>query len=200
MAREGDVTAGALRANDAYDLTLYLMPDNSYELVLFMKLKFSFVDGDGGKWPPNEKADFIRDYQTTVKSAWSGRRLKILKSGKPVSVRLEFSVQEGGWMFDHWEISVMKIKPGSFARSYVNVRRGKVALDSEDLSRTRKGSEIQRGAVHEFGHMLGLADEYQDGAPDVRDRPSDEQRRTDTAAPSIFPAGVARRQAFSAGH
>lgn len=34
-------------------------------------------------------------------------------------------------------------------------------MDSLDLKLIRKkGGKFQRGAVHEFGHMLGLSDEY----------------------------------------
>jgi hypothetical protein len=40
-------TAGALKANDAYDLKLWEMPDGSYEWVLFMKLQFFFENRDG---------------------------------------------------------------------------------------------------------------------------------------------------------
>jgi hypothetical protein len=170
VASEGDITAGALRANDAYDLTLYQMPDGSYELVLFMKLQFFFESGSGGDWTPAEKARFISDYQIAVNNAWSGRRIKRLKSGKHVSVRLDFAVQEGGWMLDHWEITVTKITPGTFRQSYVNVGLGNVVLDSEDLTAVPKApGSMQRGVVHEFGHMLGLDDEYTAGSPHVGD-------------------------------
>lgn len=39
---------------------------------------------------------------------------------------------------------------------------GKVQLDSEDLTTVSKakGFKQKGGAVHEFGHMLGLLDEY----------------------------------------
>ncbi len=44
------------------------------------------------------------------------------------------------------------------------VGRNSVALDSEDLSPISKGgSEGQYGADHEFGHMVGLDDEYGTG-------------------------------------
>jgi hypothetical protein len=169
VSEEGDVTAGALKTNDAYDLKLWEMPDGSYELVLFMKLQFFFEDGEGGaagKWTDADKKKFMQDWTLAVKVAWSGRGIKVLKSGKRVSVRLDFAVQQGGWMMDHWEITVTKIAPGTFRRSYVNVKTGNVELDSEDLTGVPKGGgQMQRGAVHEFGHMLGLDDEYPPGAP-----------------------------------
>lgn len=62
-------------------------------------------------------------------------------------------------MADHWEVTVTKVK--KFKVSSVNPVTGNVTLDSLDLNLTLKnGGQRQRGAVHEFGHMLGLGDEY----------------------------------------
>jgi hypothetical protein len=48
-----------------------------------------------------------------------------------------------------------------------------VTLDSEDLNAATKGrGQNQRGAVHEFGHMLGLDDEYQSTSAHKADYPS----------------------------
>lgn len=64
-------------------------------------------------------------------------------------------------MFDHWEIDVVKIKPGAFSTSAVVPRLGNVKLDSEDLTAIEKRPGTRQvAAAHEFGHMLGLADEY----------------------------------------
>jgi hypothetical protein len=39
--------------------------------------------------------------------------------------------------------------------------RGNVWLDSEDPVMTPKRPSVrQRGVIHEFGHMIGLEDEY----------------------------------------
>ncbi len=57
------------------------------------------------------------------------------------------------------------ITAGSFRASYVAYKKGQVTLDSEDLVPVNKGAKTpQRGAVHEFGHMLGLDDEYIKGS------------------------------------
>jgi len=34
------------------------------------------------------------------------------------------------------------------------------------------GGQMQRGAVHEFGHMLGLDDEYPAASPYTADKPA----------------------------
>lgn len=84
-------------------------------------------------------------------------------------------------MLDHWEIEITKIKPGAFRTSYVNPRTGNVVLDSEDLTATPKGfGQMQQGAVHEFGHMLGLDDEYTTGSAHTADHPSVMNRGTST--------------------
>jgi hypothetical protein len=160
LASEGDVSAGALEVNDAYDLALYEMSDGSYELSLFMKLQFFFRDGADAAWTSMEKLSFMRKWQVEVAAAWNTRTLFRTKSGKSVSLSLNFEVQ-GGFMFDHWEIDVVKIKPGSFSTSAVVPRLGNVKLDSEDLTAIEKRpGKRQVAAAHEFGHMLGLADEY----------------------------------------
>jgi hypothetical protein len=164
IAHEGDVKAGALSVNDAYDLTLYELPTGHYELVLFMKVQFFFESGSGGDWTDAEKTKYMKDWEIAVKNAWSGRRIHRTKGGKEVSLRTDFVVQQGGWMLDHWEISVTRIKSGDFRTSYVNPSWGNVVLDSEDLRLTPKGhGSMQRGVVHEFGHMIGLVDEYPKG-------------------------------------
>lgn len=55
----------------------------------------------------------------------------------------------------------------------MNGGTGNVTLDSEDLNPVNKGGpQSQRGAVHEFGHMLGLDDEYPAASPHTGDKAS----------------------------
>jgi hypothetical protein len=160
VASESDVSARGV--NDAYDIYLVKLKNGQYKLIVFMKLQFFFADGDGGKWNAADKRLFVNRWQQVVKSRWSNRVLKNLSGGKRVTFELRFKTQIGGFMFDHWEITVEKVK--KFTTSSVNPVFGNVSLDSLDFSLTpKKGGQRQRGAVHEFGHMLGLEDEYTKG-------------------------------------
>lgn len=171
IASETDVRAGTIGmggVNDAFDLYLVKLKNNNYKLVVFMKVQFFFEDGDGGKWTFAEKTSFVNKWKFAIQVKWGGRLIKTLKSGKTVSIDFQFKTQIGGWMFDHWEITVEKVS--KFAISSVNPVMGNVSLDSLDLKLIRKkGGGRQRGVVHEFGHMLGLDDEYKKGSPFHKD-------------------------------
>ena len=92
-------------------------------------------------------------------------------SGRLIHIDCRFNSRIGSWSItEHWEVHVKKIKPGTFATSSVSPLTGHVNLDSEDLAyRNKLGGGRQRGLVHEFGHMLGLPDEYKVGSPHSAD-------------------------------
>jgi hypothetical protein len=170
---EKDITAGTLKVNDAFDIRLYELSSGDYELEVFMKVQFIFEGSALYKWAGAEKSLFVKNWERDIKKAWGSKKIKTLGSGKHVTLNFDLDTQIGGWMFDHWEVTVTKIKAGSFRTSYVAYKKGQVALDSEDLVPISKGAKTpQRGAVHEFGHMLGLDDEYISGNKHRHDTPS----------------------------
>ena len=162
---EKDITAGSLKVNDAYDIRLYELSSGDYELEVFMKIQFFFEGNALYRWTDAEKSIFVKTWERDIKKAWGNKKIKTLGSGKHVTLIFNIDAQIGGWMFDHWEVTVTKIKAGSFRTSYVAYKKGQVTLDSEDLVPVAKGAKTpQRGAIHEFGHMLGLDDEYIQGS------------------------------------
>ena len=173
LACERDITAGELRANDAYDLLLYQLADGNFEVVIGMRLQFFFEPGSGGHWTEAEQHQYVCDWHEAVRATWGGQRIHQTACGRSVTLRLDFEIQLGGFMLDHWEIVVTKIAPGTFRASHVDGAWGNVSLDSEDLTPLNKGGpRSQRTAVHEFGHMLGLDDEYLDGSSHLCDKAS----------------------------
>ncbi|MEN1956628.1 hypothetical protein [Luteimonas changyuni] len=172
VATEDSVDVGGHR--DAYELHLYRESDGSYTLELHMKIEFNFEDGaDGLNWTPEEKQAFMDDYVAEVEKAWSGRTFTT-DDGMDVTldVKLDVSEQEGGFMgrfrdvmdpSENYNINVLRIPDGDFHRS--SVGPGNIShLDSEDNRAVNKGADMpQVGTAHEFGHMIGLPDEYHDG-------------------------------------
>ncbi len=165
IATEADVTAGELKVNDAYDLTLLKKPDGNYELQLFMKIQFFFQDDGVSRWNKSLQQTFITNWESAIRNSWDNTVIRILSGKESVKLKLKFQIQIGGFMFDHWEITVKKVPPGSTFRSYVNPHKGNVMLTENDNNIVirhvqKKGSYKQTTSVHEFGHMIGLNDEY----------------------------------------
>lgn len=148
-----------LDINNAFDLRLYQLPDGHYELMVFMKLQFFFKDNHPHIWDTHEEDSFIEQWQQSIHDAWGNKIIHSLPQGNAVTLIFDFHIQKGGWMFDHWEITVTKIAPEEFRVSFVEPDWNNVHLDSEDLAYVGR----QRGAIHEFGHMIGLPDEYHGG-------------------------------------
>lgn len=165
ITSESDVTGGALKVNDAFDLFLVELPAGNYELRLFMKLQFFFIDDPMSKWTKSEEQRFISNWKSRVGKIWDGQLLKVLPSKKTVRLGLDFEIQIGGFMFDHWEISVKKVPAGSTFRCFVNPGKKNVMLTENDnaitIRNVRKVGNFQQiTSAHEFGHMIGLDDEY----------------------------------------
>ncbi|MGD8569400.1 MAG: hypothetical protein PVJ39_15045 [Gammaproteobacteria bacterium] len=142
--------------NNAFDLSLFQLPHGHYELVVFMKLQFFFKDSHPHRWERHEQDQFIHEWQNVIHDVWGNKIIHSLPAGNTVRLTFDFHIQKGGWMFDHWEITVTKIAPEEFKVSYIDPDWNNVHLDSEDLTYVGR----QRGAIHEFGHMIGLPDEY----------------------------------------
>lgn len=165
IAQEDGITGGILRINDAFDLLLILTSNGDYELRLFMKLQF-FFKGDGiNKWLEIDKQKFISSWENRVRQIWDGHVLKVLSNNKPIKLKLDFQIQIDGIMFDHWEITVKKVPSGSTFRSFVRPGLKDVTLTENDngvtVRKVRKiGGFQQITTAHEFGHMIGLDDEY----------------------------------------
>lgn len=154
-----------------YDMH-FVQEKSGYSLYIFMKVQFFFKKGSGGKWTGKEKKDFVRIWARQVSGKWSTNSLISTKAGKKIALKFQFETQIEGWMWDHWELTVEKLKPGDFEVSWVSDGwlMNDSALDSGDIRVVAKGhGQSQRASVHEFGHMLGLDDEYLKGGKHVSD-------------------------------
>ena len=165
VASEDSVTAGGVR--DAYDMRLYREPDGKYTVELDMKIEFDFTTGpDGQTWTPETRQQFIDDYKQVVEGAWSGHTITG-EDGQQVTLDVNLDVSEQDDVADNqnWSAQIIKIDEGGFSQSYVIPSQNTGVFDSEDVKPVEKGaSDPQVGAAHEFGHMIGLPDEYNGSA------------------------------------
>jgi hypothetical protein len=159
----------SLLGGEAYRLMLCpeLGSSTTSVLLVRMTVQFQFEDGDDLAWTAGEKSTFATGFISAVGSVWNNKYRITTTSTVPaapfrdVGVQFEFKTYMDGWHADDdFELGVKKIPAGNFQASCVNYSFGNAQLDSEDLVAVAKGASMQRGAVHEFGHMLGLRDEY----------------------------------------
>jgi hypothetical protein len=170
-------TPGDLLGGERYRLVLCpeLNGDRGV-LVVQMTMQFFFEDGVGETgpakgqklaWAQAEKDKFVLGFFDAVKDVWNNKFRITTDSTVPaepfrdVGVQFEFKSIIGGWdPSDDYELTVVKIDSG-WRGSATSTALQNADLDSEDLTPAEKGASMkQRGAPHEFGHMLGLLDEY----------------------------------------
>jgi hypothetical protein len=170
------------KADAAYDLVLYpeLGSQTRGVLVVTVIVSFKFKDGEsqvpatkGAKltWTAQGKTDFMNGFRTACQDVWSEQHRLTTTNSIPMikDVGVLFEVRTAEEMsvlsHSHWNATVTAVDP-NWVVSWVRgcggwISNGESQLDSEDLTPANKGGPSkQRDAVHEFGHMLGLRDEY----------------------------------------
>jgi hypothetical protein len=178
---------GGLKVSSCYDLALYPEMGSSGRGVLVVTVigSIKFAEGKssaGGtklSWTAQERSDFISGVQAAIANAWSDQHRIKTPSTVPnfndVGVLFDLRLGEslGLLAHSHWDVTATKVD--TWTQSCVDplfstwVSNGEAHLDSLDLRPENKvAAGTQRGAVHEFGHMLGYRDEY----PAARDNTS----------------------------
>jgi hypothetical protein len=161
----------AVLGAEAYRLTLYpeLGRDDRSVLVIGMTLQFQFEDADNGlKWFVSEQRKFADGSVAAIKSVWDDKWRITTTSTAPhrrlrdVGVLFALKTYHDGWHSDDdFEIAVKKVPAGTADEGVTQYRKGNASMNSTALEPVRRGGRMtQRAVVHEFGHMLGLNDEY----------------------------------------
>lgn len=160
-----------------------LNPKNG-RLEILSKLNFNFIDGaaadfagkkgESNAWSDKEKKEWRRAYIALIEGRWGGKYHFIHPDMNNVTVYVDVEIEhaDAGW---HYDLQVKKIPKGDFEQSAVSIHDADpstdemvATLDSNDLKFVTKDASVkdkQKGAVHEYGHMIGLDDEYVDSDP-----------------------------------
>ena len=158
--------------NDSYELALHEQPDGSYVATASVRAEFDFRTGiDNYEWTSEAREQYMRDFESAVQSAWDGRVIGLAPNGEDIvlDVRIDSSDKTDGnsaaaevatgtaapvWTIRVFERAQTHVTPGEDTRT--------MTLDVDDVdgweSKVREGTIYT--AAHEFGHVLGLADEY----------------------------------------
>jgi len=152
-------------------------------LEIKVRIKFNFIDGSATdfplakanhlKWTASEKKSWQKRFITLVEGRWGGKYLFRNTDAelKGIYAYVDVEVEASDKDF-HFDTTVTKIPKGEKKTSSVTppaagASSSTANFDSEDFKFNKKSSGIkqsQQAATHEFGHMMGLGDEYGAGA------------------------------------
>ncbi|HYF06987.1 MAG TPA: hypothetical protein VD970_05155 [Acetobacteraceae bacterium] len=179
-----------LKTGAACDLALYHEAGAKGRGVLVVTTicSLSFKSGRSSStgatlvWTQPEKTAFMSSMCSLVRQVWSDKHRIRTSSTVPavtdVGMLFDLRVSENLSVFSHshWNLEVVKTdawKSSSVGGSGGNfLLNGSGDFDSGDINPALKAPGVtQRAAVHEFGHMMGLRDEYLDAKGRPEDNP-----------------------------
>ena len=184
----GNDLRDAYHLRDAYDLRLYREPNDDYTLELHMDVEFAFISDSASAEPSErEKMAFINEFIRDVERVWDGHsipnedgeqiRLDIRLDGRirdqPLSELQENLRERNPFRGSNFIVEVHADKDMSDHTAenwlnYVTKVEGMVSLTGDATEPLTRRGELdgrtvitrQNVAAHEFGHMIGLEDEY----------------------------------------
>ena len=174
-------------------------------LILTVRCHFNFIKGSEAEfpdadpeelaWDPAASAEWKQKFMELVSEKWSDNHTfhctKQWWEDLQANVKIRFVESDKD---PHYDLNVSKIPEDETRGSSVTAPKwyedkGKTKFDSEDLNPHDKPAGTQRPAVHEAGHMLGLADEYP-----VKKQGASKSAAHDLLVRTEFGHGVARKR------
>lgn len=165
-------------SNGYCDLTLVQTGQSTFRVDVGHSIFFEFAPNES-----NSDIDWSEDELVFFKGEWLRQIAETWNAGpKFAHAQHEISVQFLSAIRDRpddtqWQVRVFKLRSSSSSRQSSVYRdrfpgRFDAALDSNDWRFKRIGNGTQTGLIHEFGHMIGLADEYKRSSRHASDRAS----------------------------
>ncbi|WP_113950074.1 hypothetical protein [Pedobacter miscanthi] len=152
----------------AFDMLFVQRPNGNYILIIYMRIKIIYINRRNQYWNFIDKDNFEKNFREKIDKKWGASNIKTLSGSagrKTIALEFRFSFNKiGVFTHNHWTLNVVKLRKDEWAQSFVisSLRTGN--FDTNDFEYLKKSAKTyQRGAVHEFGHMLGLNDEYDSG-------------------------------------
>ena len=173
IANEGNagVPAG-LNVGKCYDLHLFGELGNPQGVVLWVVVvcHFKFKEkgeknwADAVAWTAGQQDSFKNDFKALCESTWSDQfkiRTSNASGNSPTTASVVITVRtDGTYWGSHYSIDVYNVSQ-SKERSFVDGNNGSEFESVGLIERiSSHGTKERRALVHEFGHFLGLRDEY----------------------------------------
>jgi hypothetical protein len=174
IAEQSNVRYGS---NGYYDIRLRRQGDQAMLIEVALSLFFDFIPNGADPnvtWLQQERDSFTQEWLKQIPATWD-QRDHTSHGGYGISLAFICDVREAAGE-TQWQAHVMKLKSrnafrtsavcrGCYARNY------DAKLDSND-DLLKPGGRRQTAMIHEFGHMLGLSDEYASGSSHYADKNS----------------------------
>lgn len=157
------------RVTPSFDMLFVQNSSGNYVLIIYMRIRIIFSD-NAEPWKFIDKDLFEKDFKEKINRKWGlskNETLLRLTGKRTISLdfRFSFSRNAAYFQYNHWTLTVKKFNKGVWSQSFIRPGSRTGELDSNDFDYVRKeNNRLQRGVVHEFGHMIGLDDEYIPGA------------------------------------
>jgi len=193
ICRETNVRMPAgLRTVAACDITAYYEQGSQNKGVIYvlaicsLNFKNGTASSGGGTltWTSAQKTDFMTEMRKLIYWTWSDKHRITTASVVPavtdygVIVDVRLTENMSSLSHSHWNLDVKKVDAWDQSSVYGDgggfAWNGKGNFDSQDVVAVAKasGHTTQRAAVHEFGHMIGLRDEYPSADGTAEDNPN----------------------------
>lgn len=152
-------------SNGFYDIRLRRQSNEAMLIEVALSVFFRFIPNGANPritWTQAERDNFVREWLRQIPATWDQQNHTTYR-GFDVSLAFICDIRQEATP-SQWQANVMKLK------SRTAFRKSKVCLNcyrdnfdakfdsNEDVQ--KPGGRRQTGMIHEFGHMIGLPDEY----------------------------------------